>query len=318
MEEEKKKQEEIKKTEDAKKKEDGIKKMEEKQKNPDSSSSSSEESDSSEEDVKKKDSNKKEPKMEEKAKMKEEKKDEAKKKDSSSSSSEESESEDEKKKTESKKEKQKEDVPKENMEKKKTEKKKKKKKKKEEKKDSSESEDSIKKEEPKVREPIKRRESWIHASSSEDDLPVEPETPKSPKMSYHEPNRPKDLNMVKEGYLEKKGVIRRNWTRRWMVLIKNKEIRLYKNEKDLLPKSVIPLKNASIYPHVHLKHVQMPVYFNLRVGNRDFLMRAVDLEEKKAWVKAIRANIVEDKDNQMKVGKLTAFLGVVKNPEEIK
>jgi len=132
-------------------------------------------------------------------------------------------------------------------------------------------------------------------------------------MSYNEPNRPKDLNMVKEGYLQKKGVIRRTWTRRWMVLVKNKEIRYYKDEKDLLPKGAIPLKNAYIYPHVHLKHVEMPAYFNLRVGNRDFLMRAVDKEEKKEWVKAIKANIVEDKDNQKKLGKLTAFLGVVKS-----
>ena len=40
----------------------------------------------------------------------------------------------------------------------------------------------------------------------------------------------------------------------------------------------------------------MPNYFNLRVGQRDYLIRAKDVDDKAAWVKAIKANIVKDEN----------------------
>jgi len=132
------------------------------------------------------------------------------------------------------------------------------------------------------------------------------DSPKSPKKT-------KNPNFVKEGFLEKKGVIRHNWTRRWMVLVKNKEIRYYKNPQDPEPKGVIPLLNASLYTHVEKKQAEMVGYLNLRVGNRDFLLRAADDDDKLEWVKAIKANIVLDEsESSKKLTKQSSFLGVVK------
>jgi len=181
----------------------------------------------------------------------------------SSSSSESTDSEEEKKRKEDKKKK---EVKKNKEEKAKN---------KDEKKNEGEKEKDISQNdgEKKPKKELTRKPSWIHASSSEDEL--EEPKPKSPSV------KPLAANVLKEGYLEKKGVIRRSWTRRWMVLMKSKEILYYKTEKDAIPKGVISLRNAAIYPHVHLKHIEMPSYFNLRIGNSDFLMRAGDAEEKK-------------------------------------
>jgi len=148
----------------------------------------------------------------------------------------------------------------------------------------------------------------------------EEETQKSPKSkkkveSPKSPKKPKNEKIVKEGYLEKKGVIRHNWTRRWMVLEKNKEIRYYKTPQDPEPKGVIPLLNASLYTHVEKKQAEMVGYLNLRVGNRDFLLRAADDDDKQEWVKAIKSNIVldEKEESSRKLAKQSSFLGVVKS-----
>jgi len=128
------------------------------------------------------------------------------------------------------------------------------------------------------------------------------------------PESPKD-RILKSGWLEKKGVIRHNWTKRWMVLERKTEIRYYKNTFDSVPKGSIPLQNASVYSHVEKKGREMPGYFNLRVGQRDFLLRAPNGEEKVEWVKAIKANITMDEEKSestRKLQKTPSFLGVVK------
>jgi len=63
----------------------------------------------------------------------------------------------------------------------------------------------------------------------------------------------------------------------------------------------------------------MPNYFNIRVGTRDFLIRAKDATDKAEWVKAIKSSIVKDDDapnsptkNGKQVKKSNSFLGVVK------
>jgi len=172
--------------------------------------------------------------------------------------------------------------------------------------------------------------------SEEGGKEVEKEAEKSPKSSSKSSSRklkeekeeetpipasPKD-RIVKQGWLEKKGVIRHNWTRRWMVLERKTEIRYYKNTFDSEPKGSIPLTNASVYSHVEKKGKEMPGYFNIRVGNRDFLLRAENGEEKAEWVKAIKSNVIVPKDDEpsspsqdRKTPQLTktpSFLGVVK------
>jgi len=98
-------------------------------------------------------------------------------------------------------------------------------------------------------------------------------------------------------------------------LEKNKEIRYYKTPQDAEPKGVIPLLNASLYTHVEKKQAEMVGYLNLRIGNRDFLLRAADDDDKQEWVKAIKANIIldEKEENSRKLAKQNSFLGVVKS-----
>jgi len=161
------------------------------------------------------------------------------------------------------------------------------------------------------------QEKPIKKSSSKGEDSDTQKSPKSKKKveSPKSPKKVKNEKIIKEGYLEKKGVIRHNWTRRWMVLEKNKEIRYYKTPQDAEPKGVIPLLNASLYTHVEKKQAEMVGYLNLRVGNRDFLLRAADDDDKQEWVKAIKSNIVldEKEESSRKLAKQSSFLGVVKS-----
>jgi len=216
---------------------------------------------------------------------------------SESGSSSEEETEEERKKREEKERKRKEDKEKRREERKKKEK------------ESKEGESSSPK------SPKKDRKKDDETSS-----PKSPSKSRKLKESKEEtvPSSPKD-RIVKSGWLEKKGVVRHNWTRRWMVLEKKNEIRYYKNTFDSEPKGSISLTNASVYSHVEKKGKEMPGYFNIRVGNRDYLLRAENGEVKAEWVKAIKANVVvpkEEEDNTTKknpsLTKTPSFLGVVK------
>jgi len=103
-----------------------------------------------------------------------------------------------------------------------------------------------------------------------------------------------------------------------MILEKKKEIRYYKTQEDLTaPKGVIPLENASVYSHVEKKGKEMSTYFNVRVGTRDYLLRASSAEEKASWVKVIKANVYtteekESKNNPKELSKSNSYLGTVK------
>jgi len=73
--------------------------------------------------------------------------------------------------------------------------------------------------------------------------------------------------------------------------------------------------NATLYAHVEKKGKEMDNYFNIRVANRDFLLRALSMEEKNDWVTAIKTNIVIDTktpEPDRKLNKTSSFLGVVK------
>jgi len=132
-----------------------------------------------------------------------------------------------------------------------------------------------------------------------------------------------DSKLIKEGFLEKKGVIRHNWLKRWFTLEKGDQwpiMKYYKEVKDVKakkPKGEFLLVNATLYAHVEKKGVEMPNYFNIRVGTRDFLIRAKDANDKAEWVKTIKANVIKDTEapnspKNMKAKKSNSFLGVVK------
>jgi len=97
------------------------------------------------------------------------------------------------------------------------------------------------------------------------------------------------------------------------------EIRYYAGEHDrstgVKAKGAISLMNANIYPHVQKRGKDMPTYFNVRVNDRDFLIRAGDAATKDAWVIAIKKYMTKDPANNSKNAPLTkkaSFLGVVK------
>lgn len=64
-------------------------------------------------------------------------------------------------------------------------------------------------------------------------------------------------------------------------------------KEDNAIKGIIPLTNAIIYTHVEKKGKVKPLYFNIRILNRDFLLKTDSQSEKDAWVKAIKENIVK-------------------------
>jgi len=176
--------------------------------------------------------------------------------------------------------------------------------KKEEKKDEKKEESKEEAKEEKKEKSSKKKDLKASTSSTSS-------SPKSPKKEKKE----KKSKIAKEGFLEKKGVIRHNWTNRYMILERKKEIRYYKTQQDLSsPKGVIPLENASVYSHVEKKGKEMSTYFNVRVGTRDYLLRASSAEEKASWVKAIKSNVftTEEKDKKPELKKSNSYLGVVK------
>jgi len=136
------------------------------------------------------------------------------------------------------------------------------------------------------------------------------------KAEKEEPKK-SDAKIVKQGYLEKKGVIRHNWLKRWFVLEEGHIMKYYTDNKSPAAKGSISLVNAQLYAHVEKKKgSEMPTYFNLRTDNRDYLIRAPDAEEKIAWVEALKANLVKDdgKNGRGKgLFKTNSFLGVVKD-----
>jgi len=148
-------------------------------------------------------------------------------------------------------------------------------------------------------------ESGLRQDSTADLKVVQDTTPSSP-ISRE--------GILKEGWLEKKGVIRHNWTKRWMVLQGN-QIKYFQKENDPKgPRGSISLVNADLYPHVQKKKVDLATYFNIRVNDRDFLIRASDIQSKEEWISAIKKGIVKDEGVPEKrtLVKKTSFLGVVK------
>jgi len=98
-------------------------------------------------------------------------------------------------------------------------------------------------------------------------------------------------------------------------------MKYYKTQADVSlgkHKGEFLLVNATLYAHVEKKGTEMPNYFNIRCGTRDFLIRAKDANDKAEWVKAIKQNIIKDDNapNSPKGGKQvkksSSFLGVVK------
>eukprot|EP00026_Physarum_polycephalum_P001139 Phypoly_transcript_01140.p1 GENE.Phypoly_transcript_01140~~Phypoly_transcript_01140.p1 ORF type:complete len:1157 (+),score=266.27 Phypoly_transcript_01140:117-3587(+) len=89
-------------------------------------------------------------------------------------------------------------------------------------------------------------------------------------------------DIVKQGFLQKKGANRRNWTSRWFVL-KNKYLFYFKNQKDQTPKGMISLVGVKLAPSD-----RKPYCFAIFSANREYLICGKNQTEVDEWMAAIK------------------------------
>jgi len=89
-------------------------------------------------------------------------------------------------------------------------------------------------------------------------------------------------DIVKQGFLQKKGANRRNWTSRWFVL-KNKYLFYFKNQKDQTPKGMIALVGVKVAPSD-----RKPYCFAISSANREYLICGKNQTEVDEWMVAIK------------------------------
>mmetsp|Transcript_7678 Transcript_7678/g.10595 ORF Transcript_7678/g.10595 Transcript_7678/m.10595 type:complete len:323 (+) Transcript_7678:34-1002(+) len=144
-----------------------------------------------------------------------------------------------------------------------------------------------KKEAPKKKKKADSSSSSTSESSlsSDEEVNLPGQTVPAPRVS----SKPE----TKKGYLEKKGNLTKKWYKRCFIL-QNGCLYYFENNTDLTPKGVIGLVNAHVYPNVMKanKTTLCPTYFNIRVNNRDFLLRAPNEQLKHEWIQAIRSNVI--------------------------
>jgi len=92
-------------------------------------------------------------------------------------------------------------------------------------------------------------------------------------------------NLVKRGYLRKKGAKRRNWIKRWFAL-KGHTLYYYKNEKSDKPKGSVVLDLAVVG-----KSQRKAFGFFVRTPERILMMWPESKEERDSWIEAIAGSI---------------------------
>eukprot|EP01088_Endostelium_zonatum_P002172 TRINITY_DN1263_c0_g1_i1.p1 TRINITY_DN1263_c0_g1~~TRINITY_DN1263_c0_g1_i1.p1 ORF type:complete len:280 (+),score=84.70 TRINITY_DN1263_c0_g1_i1:73-912(+) len=103
----------------------------------------------------------------------------------------------------------------------------------------------------------------------------------------------------KYGYLTKQGRVRKNWKKRWFVLVGNK-LYYYKNPRALSPIKVIRLTQTTYVSRSSPPENPKPHGFVLRTLNRIFLMCGDTDQESEEWVASISANISKEGANPSK------------------
>ncbi|KAN0048111.1 hypothetical protein ACTA71_002506 [Dictyostelium dimigraforme] len=91
--------------------------------------------------------------------------------------------------------------------------------------------------------------------------------------------------IVKQGYLTKKGAMRRNWTKRWFVL-KQGYLFYFKTSKDKKPKGIIQLTNV-VVSRSYYKPNCMAVRSATDKEDREFLICANSQADLEDWIKHI-------------------------------
>lgn len=99
-------------------------------------------------------------------------------------------------------------------------------------------------------------------------------------------------DVIKVGYLSKKGAKRRNWKDRWFIL-KKESIGYYASPSDATPKGTISLRRCSVF-----NSTRKPFCFHVSNLNRDYYIVAKNQQEQKEWMEAITACIDELKKEE--------------------
>jgi len=128
-------------------------------------------------------------------------------------------------------------------------------------------------------------------------------------------NIKKFSDSLKEGWLEKKGVRNKIWSKKYFVLSSETKMIYFADVSDKESKGSISLENTVIFAHVEKKGKTKPLLFNIRTIERDYLLRASTTEEKDDWAKILKANI-KTTDKKPGFSKSGSFLG--KTTEERK
>lgn len=98
-----------------------------------------------------------------------------------------------------------------------------------------------------------------------------------------------DLHIAsKEGYLVKRGAIRKNWKKRWFLIQKNHLI-YFENHKSTNPRRVIDLNDAISMDEEMC--VNKPNCFKLVLPERTFYFEASSYNERKSWMEILQWKI---------------------------
>ena len=102
-------------------------------------------------------------------------------------------------------------------------------------------------------------------------------------------------NIVKEGFLSKRGAINQNWQRRYFVLTKDLFLYYFKKETDTKSLGVIDCQNSK---------VKLGMEENLftvrdRSKGREFILQSEDLTDRNSWVNSIHQTMLT-KNNSIK------------------
>ncbi|EGC38074.1 hypothetical protein DICPUDRAFT_86690 [Dictyostelium purpureum] len=92
--------------------------------------------------------------------------------------------------------------------------------------------------------------------------------------------------IVKQGYLTKKGAMRRNWTKRWFVL-KQGYLFYFKTSKDKKPKGIIQLNNVSVTRSYYKPNCMAIKSNSIDKDDREFLICANSQNDLESWIKVI-------------------------------
>ncbi|KAF4090016.1 hypothetical protein AMELA_G00044800 [Ameiurus melas] len=97
-------------------------------------------------------------------------------------------------------------------------------------------------------------------------------------------------NIIREGYLVKKGTVLNSWKVVWVVLADD-GIEFYKKKTDSSPKGMIPLKEA-VMTNPCQDFSKRTLVFKVTTGKKqDHFFQATHLEEREMWVKDIKRAI---------------------------